>query len=89
MKRTTEKVGPTKSTAFRVIIVNFCWTDLPGGGIEFEVFIEELLGTQGEGSNNQAGGGQQTAAGPRRHVVRVGGGAQPRSDSLVSSLGRD
>ncbi|KAL2161317.1 hypothetical protein VTH06DRAFT_8538 [Thermothelomyces fergusii] len=51
--------------------------DSPGGGIEVEVFIEELLGnsgTQGEGSHNQAGGGGQAAAGPRRHVVRIGGG---------------
>ncbi|KAL2180892.1 WD40-repeat-containing domain protein [Thermothelomyces heterothallicus CBS 202.75] len=50
-----------------------------GGGIEFEVFIEELLGnagTQGEGSHNQAAGGEQAAAGPRRRVVRIDGGGR-------------
>lgn len=50
-----------------------------GGGIEFEVLIEELLG-QGEGSRDQGdGGGEQAAAAPQRRVVRIGGGgAQPR-----------
>lgn len=49
----------------------------PGGGIELEVLIEELMegvADQGEGSHAHEDEEGQGAAGPQRRVVRIGGG---------------
>ncbi len=62
-------------------------TMCPGGGIELEVLIEELMGPHDHGENSHAHDDDeaQPATQPQSRVIRIGGGMSNQATHSVAA----
>ena len=62
-------------------------TMCPGGGIELEVLIEELMGPHDHGENSHAHDDEgQPATAPQSRVIRIGGGMPSQAAQVVDRI---